>query len=90
MLGKLVSIGFAKDRIVFVPCPPSDPQTWKKAWEERDRIELKTLPKTNEINRVYYEAGINKAREMGITKVHLHSFRRTCNAQCMRIAVAGG
>lgn len=69
MLTHLEQVGYEKNEIILIPPPPSDAEAWKKAWEIRDNVKLDKLPKTNEINRKYYDACVQMGKKHKLTKV---------------------
>ncbi len=57
-------------QLVIIPPPPSDALAWKARYEENNGgVNLARPPKTNEINRKYYDACVELAKNRGIDVV---------------------
>lgn len=67
----IVSKGLPASKLVLIPTPPNDPAPWKAFLEARDGIALSAPPKNNELNRKYYEAGLEIAKEFNLDAVEL-------------------
>lgn len=65
VLGHMEAAGLAAERTLVLPPPPSDPPAWRRAVEARDGAALPGPPKTNRINRAYYDAALEVAAAAG-------------------------
>ena len=72
MLTHLEQAGYEKNEIILIPPPPSDAEAWKKVCEVRDNVKLDKWPKTNEINRKYYDACVRMGKKHKLPKVKVH------------------
>ena len=71
IIKEIISRGLPTSKLVLIPTPPNDPAPWKAFLEARDGTTMPAPPKNNELNRKYYEAGLELAKEFNLSTIEL-------------------